>query len=118
MKYLGVRNVTRNSVLGQKVRVAATLKERAVGLLGTDSLGAGEGLWISPCKSIHMFFMRYPIDVLFLDSAGKIMHQKTYCPWTVSGWFARSNGVLELARGTIETSRSQIGDQIDMKDVN
>jgi uncharacterized membrane protein (UPF0127 family) len=105
-------NVTRGIELGQKVRVASTFFDRTMGLLGTASLAAGEGLWLSPCKSIHTFFMRYPIDVLFLDRDGKVLHQKTYAPWKLSGWFSKSRGVLELAAGSL--SQSRVGDRIEM----
>ncbi len=118
MRYLRVRNVTRRVELGQKVRVASSLFDRAVGLLTTSSVKPGEGLWISPCKSIHTFFMHYPIDVLFIDKAGKILHQKTYSPWKMSGWHAQSQGALELSAGTINRTRTQVGDQIEMKDLN
>jgi uncharacterized protein len=118
VKYLRVQNVTRGVELGQRVQVASSLLDRAVGLLLTPSLKPGEGLWISPCKSIHTFFMRYPIDVLFIDQDGKILYQKTYTAWKASGWHARSQGALELSAGTIDRSRSQIGDQITMKDWN
>jgi len=118
MKYLRVRNVTRKVELGQKVRVAASMVARAVGLLTTPSLRSGEGLWLSPCKSIHTFFMRYPIDVLFLDHGGKVLHQKTYSPWKVSGWYGKSNGALELPAGTLHQAHTQIGDLIEMKEFN
>src|SRR2546423_669631 len=50
MRYLRVRNVTRGVELGQKVRVASSLMDRAVGLLSAKPLGEGEGLWLIPCK--------------------------------------------------------------------
>jgi uncharacterized membrane protein (UPF0127 family) len=118
MKYLGVRNVTRNVELGQKVRVASTIIERTIGLLATSSLGSGQGMWLSPCKSIHTFFMRYPIDVLFLDAEGHILYQNTLKPWRMSGWYAKSRGVLELAAGTLDHTGTRAGDRIEFKDVN
>lgn len=118
MKYLKVRNVSRRVDLGQKVRVATTFLDRAVGLLSTNSLGTGEGLWISPCKSIHTFFMRYPIDVLFLDAKGTVLNKRTLRPWRISGWHAKSEGVLELAAGAVRRSGTQEGDRIEMKELN
>ena len=118
MRYLRVRNVTRNVDLGQKVRVASTLMARLVGLLSTSSLGSGEGLWLEPCSSIHTFFMRYPIDVLFMDADGKVLAQRTYAPWKISGWHGKSRGALEFAAGTLARTATQIGDQIEMKGTN
>jgi uncharacterized membrane protein (UPF0127 family) len=118
MKFAIARNVTRRVDLGKKIRTATSLVDRAIGLLATPSLSQGEGLWISPCKSIHTFFMRYPIDVLFLDAEGHVIHQKTFHPWRISSWEMKSRGVLELAAGTIRRTGTQLGDRIEFKDLN
>jgi uncharacterized protein len=112
-----VRNATRHVELGRRVRVASSLLDRAIGLLATRSLGAGEGLYLIPCKSIHTFFMRYPIDVLFLDAEGAVLSEGTFNPWKISGWHAQSKGTLELAAGTLKRTGTQVGDHIEMKDV-
>ena len=117
MNYVKVRNVTRGVELGQKVRVASSLVERAVGLLRTPVLGPGEGLWISPCTSIHTFFMRYPIDALFLDSGGVVLSGQTLGPWRLSGWHWKSRGVLELSAGILHQTGTQPGDHLEIKDV-
>ncbi len=117
MGYLQVRNVTRNVDLGPKVRVARSILDRTIGLLATSSLAPGEGLWISPCKSIHTFFMRFPIDALFLDAEGRVIHQRTMPSWRVSGWIAKCQGVLELAAGTAQRTGTQVGDRLEMKDL-
>jgi uncharacterized membrane protein (UPF0127 family) len=118
MKYFGVRNVTRRTDLGRKVRIASSFLDRVIGLLATSSLGSEEGLWISPCKSIHTFFMRYPIDVLFLDAKGIVVNQSTVQPWRISGWHAKSRGVLELSAGTLKRTGTRVGDHIEMKELN
>jgi uncharacterized membrane protein (UPF0127 family) len=53
-----------------RVRVAATWASRAIGLLGTKRLDDPCGLWIKPCRSIHTCWMRYAIDVVFIDADG------------------------------------------------
>jgi uncharacterized membrane protein (UPF0127 family) len=118
MKYLAVQNASRRVDLGRKIRVAHSLLDRAAGLLATPALLDDEGLWISPCKSIHTFFMRYPIDVLFLDAEGLVISQNTYRPWRISAWHAKSKGVLELAAGTLNRTGTQKGDRIEMKGLN
>ena len=118
MQYLSVRNVTRNTELGQKVRIASSLVTRAIGLLGTRSLGPGEGLWLAPCVSIHTFFMRYPIDILFIDAQNIVLGQKTLPPWRTSPWFMKSRGVLELAAGTLAQTGTQIGDRVEFKSID
>ena len=112
-----VRNATRNVELGGRVRVAGSLVERAIGLLSTRSLGAGEGLYLTPCKSIHTFFMRYPIDVLFIDAQGAVLSEDTLMPWKMSAWHAQSKGTLEFAAGTLQRTGTQVGDHIEMKDL-
>lgn len=89
--------------------------ERLVGLLTKSRLDPGEGLSIKPCTSVHTCFMRYPIDVLFLDKAGIVLHQRTLVPWRASRWVSRAAGVLEVAAGTLQRTGTQPGDRIEMK---
>lgn len=114
MRVITVRNITRQVDLGNKIQIATSLYERAVGLLFTDKLKAGEGLYISPCRSIHTFFMRYPIDVLFVDSHGKVLSQRSYHPWSVSGVHLKSQAALELPHGILARSRTRVGDHIEI----
>jgi len=118
MMYLTVRNVTRNVELGRKVRLAASLMDRTIGLLMTARLSAGEGMYLSPCKSIHTFFMRYPIDTLFLDANGTVIRQGTLRPWRMSGWQAQCRGVLELMEGTLSRTGTRVGDRITLEGLN
>src|SRR5207253_2310168 len=66
-------NETRGAVLAERAEVAERAWARIKGLLGREALGAGEALVIRPCTSIHTFFMRFPIDVLFLDAGGSVL---------------------------------------------
>jgi uncharacterized membrane protein (UPF0127 family) len=109
-------NRTRGKALGLRVRVAKTLWRRAVGLLNTPSLPAGEGLWITPCKSIHTFFMRYPIDVVFLNGQNMVIYAKTLPPWRASAWCPKALGVLELPAGMIAETGTKVGDQIEFQE--
>ena len=116
MKSMMAINASNQKTLAQHVRVASSLLQRAVGLLGTSTLRPDEGLWLKPCKSIHTFFMRYPIDVLFLDAEGTIIRQDTLVPWRFSRWEPRAEGVLEVAAGTLAKTQTQTGHRIDLKD--
>ncbi len=74
-------------ILGVKARVACTFFERARGLIGTHDLPRGEGLYIPKCNAIHTFFMRYPIDVTFLDKENKVIKiVRGVRPWTFCVW--------------------------------
>ena len=109
-----VRNAARGTVLG-RVSVASTWWQRTVGLLRTEMLPPGSGLWLSPCRAVHTFFMRYAIDVVFIDTAGKVLHAKTLVPWRMSRWVPKSRGVLEFPVGTVQSTETQVGDRLEMK---
>lgn len=99
--------------LAARARVADTFWSRAVGLLGTTTLPAGEGLLIVPCNAVHGLGMRYAFDVAYLDRAGFVL-QLTHGmrPGAVGRpvWGARA--VLELPAGTLATAGVQAGDRL------
>jgi uncharacterized membrane protein (UPF0127 family) len=76
---------------------------RMIGLLGRSSLAPDEGLLLRPAGSIHMFFMRFPIDAVFCDRALKVLHVERHLQ---PGKTARQRGakvVIELAAGAAES---------------
>lgn len=78
-------NQTRSTCLASRCEVADTFFTRFCGLQLRKELPEGCGLLLSPCNSIHMFFMRFPIDVLFLDDALKVVGMcEGIKPWRVS----------------------------------
>lgn len=84
-------------VLVTKLRHADTYFLRLRGLIGTLPLTESEGMLISPCKQVHTHFMRYPIDVVFLDKHYTVITKVTAMqPWRVSSYIARAHFVLEL----------------------
>jgi uncharacterized membrane protein (UPF0127 family) len=109
-----VRNQTRGTGLGDAVRVADTSPERNVGLLKHTGLNAGEGLWIVPCQSVHTFFMKFAIDLVYLDKrrrVRKVCHAVR--PWRISAciW---AHSVLELPAGCAAETGTQPGDQVSI----
>src|SRR5262249_56041136 len=64
---------SRGAVVAERLRTAHTHWTRLRGLLGTPTLPAGEGLWLKPCRQVHMFGMRYPVDVAFLDDEHRVV---------------------------------------------
>lgn len=82
-------------------------------------LPPGGGLWLPGDNGIHMFFMRFPIDALFLgreqpDGARHVLAARAgLAPWTGLVPFVRSaDGVLELPAGTIAASGTVVGDEL------
>lgn len=89
---------------------AATPWTRLRGLLGRRQLDAARGLWIRPCNSVHCCFMRFAIDVLYLDAEQRILRiHHTLRPWRFSlCWSAHS--VIELAAGECRRLQIEPGD--------
>lgn len=88
---------------------------RAVGLLGRKDLPKGRGLWIRPCKSIHTFFMKFPIDLVYLTSDGTVV--KTCLrvrPFRLSAGGRRAHSVLELPPGFLERAGLQVGERLTL----
>jgi uncharacterized membrane protein (UPF0127 family) len=113
MKRLLARNVNLNSVIADRVGVAATRAARRTGLLNHDHLEAGEALWIVPSRGVHTFGMKFPIDVIALDECGVIIdcvpHMK---PWRIRLPRRGTAGVLELPAGRVAASGTEIGHRI------
>jgi len=112
-RYVRVDNLTRGTSVAERCRVAATLRERTVGLLATRSLATGEGLLIERTQSIHMFFMRFPIDVVFMDRQAKVARTVAALrPWRVVWWARGARDCLELPVGALAASGTAVGDQL------
>jgi uncharacterized protein len=109
-------NETKKVAVARSTRRASSLWSRCVGLLGTASLTDQQALWLTPCQSIHTLFMRFPIDVAFLDQNGIILAQQTLPPWRLSGWHRQARSVLELRAGLLQATQTQVGDRIIFKD--
>jgi uncharacterized protein len=110
---LKVVNLTRGSVLATRLEVAATSQKRGKGLLGRTGLLPGEGLWIIPCESVHTFFMKFPIDLIYLDRRNRIRKVRSAVgAWRVSACFS-ARSVLELPAGTIRSTKTQRGDILE-----
>ncbi len=107
------RNETRNELLADRAERADAVLARLKGLLGRDGLGAGEGLHIVPCNSIHTFFMRFPIDVLFLDADGVVIRAlDRVVPWRATRIYGRAASVLELPDGVLRSTGTLAGDRV------
>ncbi len=94
-----------------------------MGLMGRPSLPAGEGLWLPASNGIHMMFMRFPIDAVFVsrpDAEGvrrvRSVHRGLR-RWTGVVWLVRgADGVLELPVGTIDATGTAVGDRVEIRE--
>jgi uncharacterized protein len=110
---LRVSNATRQTELAHRVDVANSSRKRRKGLLGRESLAAGEGMWIVPCESVHTFGMRFAIDLVYLDRNNvvkKIRHEVP--PWRISACLS-AHSILELASGSVRRTGTKPGDRLE-----
>ena len=106
-------NLTRGSVLAESVKTADRGPSRRKGLLGRESLAPGEGLWIVPCESVHTFFMRFPIDLVYIDRKHRVRKVRSSVPaWRLSACFS-AHSVIELASGAVRDTQTKAGDQLE-----
>ena len=108
-----ITNQTKQKTIADVVYFADNSFKRMQGLLGKKSLGISEAMIIKPCNSIHTFFMRFPIDVLFVDKHNKVVKIITNLPpFRLSPLCFASQFVVELPVGTIQATRTSLGDQL------
>ena len=108
-----IDNVTRATTVADRVRVASSSVDRSVGLLRTPEVMPGEGLWIERSPSIHMFFMRYAIDAVFVSKAGRVTKVVANLkPWRIVWWARGARDCLELRAGAAAESGTQVGDEL------
>ena len=110
-------NKSREKVIAENAVIADTAFSRLKGLLGRDSIGDDEGMVITCCRSIHMFFMKFAIDVVFVDKSDKVVGLvERIKPFRMSPYFWRSSYVIELPCGTIERTETKTGDLIEFQE--
>jgi len=111
-----VRNATRGTLLGDAIEIAEDSASRAKGLLKRDGLEEGAGLWIIPCEAVHTFFMRFTIDVVYIDRKRRVRKVVSrLVPWRISSHLP-AHSVIELPAGTIDRTGTQKGDQLEIEE--
>jgi uncharacterized membrane protein (UPF0127 family) len=111
-------NKTRETVLAEDVRLAESMWDRFWGLMGRKGLPDQTGLLIRPCSSIHTAFMRFPIDVVFLDRSLKVVKVAPAMKPFRAAIAGGAHSALELNAGAAELAQVQKGDQLDLLDGN
>ena len=111
-------NLTRGTVLCERLEDAGGLGGQSRGLLGRDGLEPGTGMLFengrfTPMMWMHMFFMRFAIDIVFLGRGGKVVKvNRNLKPWRLSSMVFGARVALELPAGAAEASGTEAGDQI------
>ena len=118
-KLLRVRNATKSTIIADRALIADSSETRRTGLLKHTGLAQGEGLWIVPTEGIHMFGMKFNIDVLFLNKQRKVL--KVSAHMASSGFSRRmalclpAHSVLELPEGMAAKTQTVVGDQLELE---
>jgi uncharacterized protein len=121
-KMLRALNQTRSTVLCERLEDAGGLSGQSRGLLGRTGLEPGQGMLfvrgrIEPFMWMHMFFMRFPIDIVFLNRENRVIRINHHLrPWRVSSVVFGARRALELAAGEAARSTTSLWDQIAFED--
>jgi uncharacterized membrane protein (UPF0127 family) len=95
------------------VEVTDGARARMKGLLGRDAIEGA--LLLRPCRNVHTFGMRFPIDVAFCDATGTVLHTSTLRPWRVSAIVPRAAFVIEADAGAFERWKLARGDRLELR---
>ena len=106
-------NQTQNTYLAQDAVLADGIFSRMIGLLKRDSFAPGAALVITRCQQIHMFFMAFAIDVVFVDRANRVVGLvHNIKPFNMSPIFLKADRAIELPSGTIAGTQTSLDDHI------
>jgi uncharacterized membrane protein (UPF0127 family) len=104
-----------DETVASDVQLAVTRAERRRGLLGRAGMDHSAALVLSPCWSIHTMFMRFPIDVVFVDRGGRAVRiVRDLVPWRIAV-APRAHAAIELAAGSVDARDVRVGDELSLK---
>jgi uncharacterized membrane protein (UPF0127 family) len=109
---LVLMNARTNRPVADAVEVALTRRARRRGLLGRDALAPFSGLVLAPCAAVHTMFMRFAIDVIFVNRAGRAVRVvPALAPWRAA-MAPSAHAVIELPAGTVRERGVEVGDAL------
>lgn len=101
-------------MIAKNAVIAESAKLRLIGLMGRERMDEFDGMLLNPCNSIHTFFMRFAIDVVFLNKNFEVIRViENLPPWRATRPYFRASQVLELAAGTL-AGRLNAGDRLEI----
>ena len=110
-----ILNLTKQTVPARCAHYAAGFGERLSGLIGKRFSASMDGMVFDRCNAIHTFFMRYPIDVIFADEKYQVLKTvPAFPPWRPFLACKNAFYVIELPAGTLESTATAPGDQLDL----
>lgn len=100
-----VKHIKSNKILGENIKEAKSFMDRLIGLMFKDSMEGMDGLMLDPCRSIHNCFVRFPIDVIFINKQNEVVKViRNFAPWRFSWIYFKAQKTLELPAGTVDDS--------------
>lgn len=109
-------NLSNEQELANKIGRADTFFKRLIGLMFSHKLPIGTGLHITPCRSVHTYFMNYAIDVLFVNDRLEVVGiVESMSPRNVSKVYRAANSVIELPAGTVQQTGTEIGQTLKLQ---
>lgn len=110
-----IYNQTRAATLARQAELADSFGRRGLGLMGRRSLPEGGGLILLPNNNIHMFFMRFPIDVVFVNREHRIVGMRhRFKPWRPFAGASAARYTIELPAGILAATNTEVGDQLQI----
>ena len=111
MRLLRVVNTRTGQELGNRIQMADRWLARLRGMVARPAPQRGEGLLLTPCSSVHMYGMRFALDVAFLDDGGTVIAMYPRLPPRArTRWHRNAAHALELPPGFLEDSGTSLGD--------
>ena len=108
-----LKNLSKKMVLAQDIIEAKSFGARAKGLLGRTDLPHGSVMWIPRCNSIHTWFMKFSLDLVFADKDLKVCAvYENIPPWKIIGPILKARSVFEFSQGSITKELVETGDQL------
>jgi len=106
-------NETKNEVLFEEAKFARNFFERLKGLMFKKDISEKEALIFENCKQIHTFFMKFNIDVIYLDKEFKVIKlEENVVPFRICKWVNKATYIIEIKSGLIKKKKIEIGDKI------
>jgi uncharacterized membrane protein (UPF0127 family) len=113
MKRVKIRNTSRDVYLAEDAGLAANLLSRGLGMMFRKELPEGSGLVLIPEGQVHMFFMRFPLDIVHVDAHGTVLRiVQGLKPWRLGPLVRKCRMVIELPVGTVARTGTQVGDTL------
>ncbi len=114
--FYAVVNESNNKLLADRIFLADGFVARFKGLMGREKLNPGEGMLLVPCNSVHTMFMRFSLDLVFLDKNNSVIKIKAELrPWKIVLPVSGAVKTLELPAGTIARSNTELGNILEIQ---